>query len=157
MFLKLAFLFVAVPCVELYLLIEIGQVVGAPGTVALILITGMVGAALARREGLRAMSRIRETLMAGGLPGAEIVDAFLVLAAGLLLITPGVVTDAVGFALLIPPARRLARKGLIRYFRSHFRVVQTPGGFHAAPSEAGDARQPSHDAIEVDAERLDPD
>jgi UPF0716 protein FxsA len=125
MFFYLLLLFIAVPCVEIYLLVRVGQVIGAAGTVALILLTGLLGAALARHEGIRALHRIRAALAQGILPTQEVLDGFLILAAGLVLITPGLITDALGFLLLAPPARALIRNLLVRFFRARFHIVMT--------------------------------
>jgi len=99
-------LFTVVPVVELWLLIRIGSALGAFPTVALVIITGLVGAALARREGLRVMRQWQQTLAQGQLPQEGLTGAALVALGGVLLVAPGVITDAVGLLLLVPPTRR---------------------------------------------------
>ena len=105
MFVRLLLLFTLVPIVELALLIEIGQHLGVLPTVALVLITGALGAALARREGSQAFHRLRESIRLGSFPGEAILDGVLILVGGLLLLTPGVLTDVLGFSVLFPHTR----------------------------------------------------
>ena len=103
---RLLILFIAVPVVELVLLIEIGQRVGTIATVGLIIGTGIVGASLARQQGISTLARLRNDLEAGQLPAEPIVDGVLILLAAVVLITPGVLTDLVGFLCLVPACRR---------------------------------------------------
>jgi len=100
-------LFVGVPAIELWLLIEIGSIIGGATTILLIIVTGVAGASLARAQGLAVLARIRAETEAGRLPDRSVAEAGLILAAGLLLITPGVITDAVGLLCLVPITRRL--------------------------------------------------
>lgn len=93
------------PVVELTVLIQVGQYLGVPLTVALVLGTGAAGAILARSQGMQALARLRQAVSAGSFPGDEIFTGVLILAGGLLLLTPGFVTDTVGFAALIPGTR----------------------------------------------------
>ncbi|MEE9171811.1 MAG: FxsA family protein [candidate division NC10 bacterium] len=102
---RLLLLFTVVPLVELYLLIEVGSRLGAGTTVILIALTGGVGALLARMQGFRVVLQIRERLRGGQLPADELLSGGLVVAGGLLLVTPGLLTDAVGLALLLPFVR----------------------------------------------------
>lgn len=104
--LRLLLLFTTVPLVELALLLWIGARIGVLPTVVLILVTGVAGAALARHQGLAAWRRFQRALAEGRLPGREVVEGLLILVAGAVLLTPGVLTDAAGFLLLVPPARR---------------------------------------------------
>ncbi|MAQ15911.1 MAG: FxsA protein [Sandaracinus sp.] len=105
-------LFTAVPLVELYLLVWLGGLWGFWPTVALVLFTGLVGATLAKLEGLRVLGQWREALAEGRVPEAGVLDGLLVLVGGIFLVTPGVITDFLGFTLLIPPTRRLVAKVL---------------------------------------------
>ncbi|MCH2170768.1 FxsA family protein [Myxococcota bacterium] len=102
---RLVALFVLVPMLELALLIEVGRIVGTLGTLALIFCTGIGGATLARRQGLRTLGQIQRDLQGGRLPGDALIDGALILLAGALLVTPGVLTDLFGFACLIPGTR----------------------------------------------------
>lgn len=99
-------LFVVVPLIELYFLLFIGSQIGFWPTVGIVLVTGVVGAALAKREGLRVWHSYREALAQGRLPDEGIVGGLLVLLGGALLVTPGMLTDVVGFLLLLPQTRR---------------------------------------------------
>ena len=107
---KLTLLFIVVPLIELFLLIELGQRIGVAATLALIVCTGVLGAWLARRQGLGVIARVREELAAGKLPTAAALDGVLVLVASAVLMTPGVLTDAFGFFSLTPPGRRASAR-----------------------------------------------
>lgn len=104
---KLLLLFTIVPLVELYLLLLLGQSMGLWPTVALVLVTGVLGAALGKREGLRVWRSWQQALAQGRIPEEGILGGVLVLIGGVLLVTPGVLTDVTGLLLLIPPTRRL--------------------------------------------------
>ena len=106
MLLRLFLLFTIVPVVELALLIQIGGLLGLGPTLLLVMGTGFAGAWLARREGLRGWLAVRDELQGGQLPGESLVHALLILVAGIVLITPGVITDVAGILLLVPPVRR---------------------------------------------------
>lgn len=106
-------LFVVGPILELVVIIQVGQAIGAWLTVGLLVALSLVGAALVRREGLRAWWRFNESLQAGRVPTTEVADGALVLLGGALLVTPGFLTDALGLALLVPPSRALIR-GVLR-------------------------------------------
>ena len=111
MFARLALLFVIVPLVELALLIQVGQFIGLGPTILLVLATGIGGAALARREGLRTVAAIQGELSQGRLPGQALLDGAAILFGGALLLTPGVLTDFVGLSFLLPGTRRwMARR-----------------------------------------------
>jgi UPF0716 protein FxsA len=104
---KLLLLFTVIPVVELYLLIAIGQWVGAGPTIAIVLVTGFVGAWLAKREGARVLRNWQESMARGEIPKEGVISSVLVLLGGVLLVTPGVVSDVVGLGLLLPWTRRL--------------------------------------------------
>ena len=112
MLLKLFLAFTLIPLVEIYLLIKLGQNFGAITSILLVIFTGILGAYLARMEGLRTLFRIQETMREGRMPGEELLDALLIAIAGLVLITPGFITDVVGFLLLFPFTRMLAKNWL---------------------------------------------
>ena len=103
---RLALLFVGVPLLELFILIQMGRLVGLLPTVALVVITGVAGAALARLEGLRTLWSIRGDVARGRLPGNALFDGLAILVGGALLLTPGILTDVLGFSFLLPPTRR---------------------------------------------------
>jgi UPF0716 protein FxsA len=116
--------FVVVPLLELALLIKIGAVIGVLNTIALLLVMSVVGAWLMKREGLGVLRRLRASLAAGRMPGNEVLDGFLVLLGGALMLTPGFLSDVAGMALLLPPSRRAVRRLLARRFRG--RLVRYP-------------------------------
>lgn len=105
-------LFLVVPVLEIYVIVQVGQEIGVLPTVALLVLESLLGAWLVRREGRRAWEALRSAVGTGRLPSGELVDAALVLVGGTLLLTPGFVTDVVGFALILPLTRPLARKAL---------------------------------------------
>ena len=110
MFPLLAFIFLVVPIVEIYLLIQVGQVIGAGWTVLLVVLTAVIGVALLKQQGLSTLNRAQQKLNENELPAHEILEGMGLLVAGALLLTPGFFTDAVGFLLLFPPTRmRLVR------------------------------------------------
>jgi UPF0716 protein FxsA len=102
---RLFALFVIVPLVELVLLIRLGQWLGVLATVALVVVTGAIGAALARREGLRTVRQIQADMKGGRFPAGRLLDGVLILLAGGLLLTPGILTDIIGFACIVPASR----------------------------------------------------
>lgn len=98
--------FVAAPLIELYLLIEVGSVIGALPTIALSVLTALLGGALVRLQGFRVLFRAQASLEKREVPAFELLEGALLLLVGLALLLPGFVTDAIGFVLLIPPLRR---------------------------------------------------
>jgi UPF0716 protein FxsA len=104
--------FLVVPIVEIYVIIQVGQVIGPLPTVALLILESLLGAWIVKREGRRAWAALRTAATSGRLPGRELADAALVLVGGTLLLTPGFVTDVVGFFFVLPPTRPLARRVL---------------------------------------------
>ena len=114
MLLKLFLAFTIIPIIEIYLLIEIGSVFGALTAVTLVILTGFLGAFLARMQGLQTLYRIQESLREGRMPSGELLDALLIIIAGLVLLTPGFLTDSAGFLLLIPATRNAIKNWLRR-------------------------------------------
>ena len=107
-------LFTVLPALELVVLIKVGGVIGAWNTVLIILLTGILGAYLARLQGFIVLRRIQDQLARGRLPDAELLDGLMILIGGIVLLTPGFITDIFGFVLLIPWTRNLI-KGMIRH------------------------------------------
>ncbi len=126
---RLLLLFVSVPVIELVLLIEIGQRVGTLATIGLIIGTGVVGASLARHQGLATLGRVRADLDKGRLPTESLVDGVLILVAAAVLLTPGVLTDVFGLLCLIPAWRRLLKRRFERAVRAGSVNVASFGGF----------------------------
>ncbi len=116
-------LFLAIPLVEIYLLIKVGGIIGAFPTVFMVVFTAVLGAWLLRIQGFATMNRVRHTLAQGGIPAIEMLEGAVLLVAGALLLTPGFFTDAIGFLCLIPSLRR----ALIRWMMGRF--MMPPGGF----------------------------
>lgn len=116
-FTRLGCLFIVVPLVELALLVQVGRWVGVLPTVALVAVTGLLGIILVRREGTRTLRRIEAELQAGRLPHGALMDGAALLVAGAFLMTPGVLTDILAFALLIPGTRRLIRERTLARMR----------------------------------------
>ena len=119
MFLRLLVLFTLVPLAELYLLLQVGSALGVGLTILLVVGTGVVGAYLARLEGWRTLRQMQENLHNGIAPTGELIDGALILGAGLLLITPGIVTDTVGFSLLLPLTRSALKRAIRRRLEAH--------------------------------------
>lgn len=136
MFLRLLALFILVPIAELYLFLTLGNKIGLGPTLAIIILTGILGAALTKSQGARALQRFRQASAAGRLPAREVVDGLLILLAGAVLLTPGFLTDTVGFLLLVPPVRALVRGRLAEYLKGKIKIV-TPAGMQgpAAPPQ----------------------
>lgn len=107
-------LFIVVPIIEIYVIIQVGQLIGAVPTIVLLVVESLIGAWILKNEGRRAWLALRESVESGQLPGRELADGALVLIGGTLLLTPGFVTDIVGFFLVLPFTRPLARK-LVMY------------------------------------------
>jgi UPF0716 protein FxsA len=110
-------LFVLTPLVELAILIYLGTIIGALYTILIVVATGILGAFMARNQGLATLSRIRSNFEHGIIPSNELVHGALILAGGLLLLTPGVITDIVGFAVLVPQTRRLIGRWILSLIR----------------------------------------
>ena len=144
---KLLLLFTVVPLVELYLLLYLGRVLGFWSTVAIVFVTGVAGATLAKRQGARVLANWRESLASGTMPEEGVLGGVLVLVGGVLLVTPGVFTDLVGLSLLVPVTRalwaRAVRAWLERRIQQGDVTVMTMGsmsGFGVDPRAAGPRR-----------------
>lgn len=124
----LVVIFIVVPLIELWLLIQVGQVIGAAWTIVALLAVSVAGAWLLRREGTRAWSRFRTALASGRVPTDEVVEGALVLLGGALLLTPGFASDAVGLLLMIPPVRALVASTARRRLAARLMVTTIGGG-----------------------------
>ena len=116
MLLKLFLAFTIIPVLEIYLLIKLGSFLGALNTVIIVILTGIIGAYLAKLEGLHTMTKVREALNRGEMPAEEMLDALLILVAGIVLLTPGFLTDIAGLLILIPQTRLLFKRWLRKKF-----------------------------------------
>ena len=112
MLIKLILIFTIVPFIELLLLIELGSYIGTLNTVMVVVVTGVIGAFMARVAGVSVLFRIQENLRAGIFPKDELFDGILILIGGAFLLTPGLLTDAVGFLLLLPLGRGVIKRWL---------------------------------------------
>lgn len=117
----LGIIFIGIPIIELALLIRLGGWLGVFETILIVVITGLAGAVLARRQGFTALSRIRQNLEQGTPPGDEMLRGALILLAGFLLIFPGVLTDLAGLLLFVPPLRTRAANALKAFILSRVR------------------------------------
>ncbi|MGR3176493.1 MAG: FxsA family protein [Candidatus Anammoxibacter sp.] len=121
MFLKLFLAFTLIPVIEIYILIKIGSSIGAIYTIILVILTGFTGAYLARLQGIRTMLQVRDSIQHGVMPEREMIDAFLILVAGIVLLTPGFITDITGIILLVPFTRRRINRFLKQKFEQWIR------------------------------------
>jgi UPF0716 protein FxsA len=117
MLLRLVLLFVLTPLVELAILVYLGTIIGALHTILIVVATGVLGAVLARHQGLTVLSRIRSNIERGILPSNELFHGALILVGGLLLLTPGIITDILGFMVLVPQTRRIIGRWLLSVIR----------------------------------------
>lgn len=123
MLFRLLLCFTLIPMMELYILIKVGTVIGGFNTILLVLATGFAGAWLARTEGLNTMFKVKTSLDQGIMPAEELMDAVIILVAGIVLITPGLLTDIFGLMLLWPPTRNMFK----RFLRKKFDEMKSKG------------------------------
>lgn len=123
----LALLFLVVPIVELYIIVQVATGIGVLETLGLLILVSIAGAWLVRAQGLGVLRRVQAQLGQGRVPGKELIDGMLILFAGALMLTPGFLTDACGLVLLVPPTRAIARTVIIHRYRDRV-VVSGPGG-----------------------------
>jgi UPF0716 protein FxsA len=121
-------LFVGFPLLEVWLIMKLKTSMGWPLTLWLILMTGVIGGSLAHRQGFTTIQKMQFEMAHGRMPAATLVDGLFIFAAGLLLITPGMITDAIGFCLLIPTLRAFFRKRLVAQFKRQFRASNVMSG-----------------------------
>ncbi len=120
MFLRLLLAFTVVPLLELYLLMVMGRYLGLPATIALVVVTGFLGAALAKSQGMRTWARVRREMQDGQVPTEALLDGLLIFIAGAVLLTPGLLTDLLGFFLLAPAGRRAVGEAVASRMRRRF-------------------------------------
>lgn len=146
-FLRLLLLFTIVPLIELWLLLAISEYTGPALTILLVIGTGIAGAALARRQGWQTWSRIQSQLAKGQPPTGSLLDGMMILIAGALLVTPGVLTDLVGFALLVPAIRGVLRQRLGQWIKTRATVQ-----YHSMQSHTANGGPHRQDASIIEAE-----
>ncbi|UCF48845.1 MAG: FxsA family protein [Myxococcales bacterium] len=149
---RLFLLFTVVPLVELYLLIAIGRALGPMPTIGLVLLTGALGAWFARLEGARVIRRWQEAMARQQLPKDGVIDGFLIFVGGLMLITPGILTDIAGLSMVVPPTRRVIA-GLVRaWFERQIaagRVQVYAPGYNGGPGGPGGVIDVEGEVVEV--------
>jgi UPF0716 protein FxsA len=145
----LLLLFLIVPLVEIYLVIQVGASIGVWETIALLILISVVGAWLVRREGLGVLARVQQQVAAGQMPTNELVDGMLILFAGALMLTPGFLTDGVGVLCLLPPTRAVIRRVLVSRFRGRVSVVGTAASGVGYAAGYRSRRQQDSDVFDV--------
>jgi UPF0716 protein FxsA len=151
----LVVLFIVVPIVELYVIIQVGQAIGVVPTLILLLADALLGSLLLRQQGRGAWRRFNAALAERRFPGTEVADGLMIAIGGTLLLTPGFITDIFGLLLLIPPTRAIFRGFLRRYAGRRFIVMGMPGG-GARPGPPPSNRGQEYD-FDGSAEEIDED
>jgi UPF0716 protein FxsA len=119
-------LFLLVPIVEVFLLIQVGGIIGAPWTILLVVLTAVIGVRLLKIQGVSTLARAQNKMQTGQMPAQEMLEGMGLVVAGAFLLTPGFFTDTVGFLLLFPPTRAWLVSKIARSFMSSGRFVRTP-------------------------------
>lgn len=159
MFPILLLLFIFVPIIEIGLFIQVGGILGLWPTIALVLLTSFVGASLVRSQGLQTLLSVQNRLQQGELPAQQIFEGVMLAVAGVLLLTPGFMTDTLGMLVLLPAPRAIIAK----YLMSKMVVKGMASGFHSSPYEHDPFHHDSHrsseqgDTFEGEFERKDND
>jgi UPF0716 protein FxsA len=130
--------FIVVPILEIYVIIQVGQVIGAWWTILLLIADSIFGSWLVRREGRRAWQALTTTLQSGQMPSTQLADGALVLVGGTLMISPGFVTDVFGILLILPFTRPLARRLLARFVTRRLLDARRPGSGPEGPIVRGE-------------------
>jgi UPF0716 protein FxsA len=157
--LLLLLVFIVVPIAELYVIIQVGELIGVLPTLLLLLLDAILGSWLLKHEGRSAWRRFNQALAERRMPGKEVADGFLVILGSALLIAPGFITDIFGILLLIPPTRAVARRLLRRWTVGRVAVAGFPGGATVGGFGEGPGRGPGESAnrsydYDVDAEEV---
>lgn len=155
MFFKLLLIFIAVPLIELYFLLEIGQIIGIFTTIMIIVFTGALGVSIARKQGYQVVNNIRASLNAGRMPTDDLVSALLILIGGVTLLTPGFLTDITGFLLILPGSRdliaKIVKRRFIKYVKENKVEVHTARTTYSQDQK----RYDKDDYIDVEAEEVE--
>jgi UPF0716 protein FxsA len=135
--------FLVVPIVEIYVMLQVADVIGVPETILLLIAMSFLGAWLAKLAGLGVLNRLQRTVRAGKVPSAELVDGALVLFAAALMIAPGFLSDCLAILLLLPPSRAVVRRVVLRHIRARggllFQAINTtPSGGRPGASDVWD-------------------
>ena len=149
MLLKLLAAFILIPLVELMLLMKMAELTSILHTITLVIVTGVIGSYLARREGLMTLHRFQLAMSEGRMPSREIQDGLMIVFAAALLLTPGLLTDLVGFTLLIPAGRELIRRTVLKRYIGNFNVQVASQGFGQPTADTRRSIDPN--TIDVEA------
>lgn len=148
---KLFLLFAIMPIIEIAVLIEVGEQIGGWNTVGLVILSAMVGAYLVRQQGMMTAFQARQKMQLGQLPGQEMVEGLMLVVAGVLLVTPGFVTDIFGLALTLPMIRPAIARAVLKRMQVHV-VNQAQGGFSAHYHYQQRGQRQDNDVFEGDYE-----
>jgi len=119
-------LFITIPLVEIAILINIGKIIGAGYTIALVIGTAFLGVSLLRIQGISTLAKVQANIKKGQLPATELIEGLILLISGALLLTPGFFTDTLGFLMLVPILRqRLAETFFVNFMKNHINIRQT--------------------------------
>ena len=151
---KLFLLFAILPIVEIAILINVGEQIGGWYTVAIVILTAFAGARLVRQQGLSTLMQAQQKMQAGTMPGQEMAEGLLLVIAGVLLVTPGFITDGIGFLLSLPMTRPLIAKGLVKHLSINMLNASFDGNF-AQHHQPHHSTGQSEDIIEGEFERKD--
>src|SRR5688572_18378430 len=124
MFVVLAVVFLVVPIVEIYVMLQVSGAIGVPETILLLIVVSVLGAWLAKMAGVGVLYRLQRTVRSGKIPSGELVDGALVLFAAALMLTPGFITDCLAVLLLLPPSRAVVRGVVLRRIRARGGLFQ---------------------------------
>lgn len=156
MFAKLLLLFILVPVAELAIFITLGEKIGLPATLGIIILTAFIGAYLTKSQGLKALNNYQQALAQGKLPHEEVMDGLMILIAGAVLLTPGFLTDAIGFSLLIPPFRKVVKAIIKDRLKGRVEVVsQNVNAAQAFTQQGQPGSSGGPQVINVEAEVVD--
>lgn len=152
---KLFLLFALMPIIEIALLLQVGEIIGGWNTVAIVILTAFLGATLVRQQGLQTFQNAQNKMQNGQLPSQEVAEGLLLLVAGVLLVTPGFVTDGIGFLFILPISRPILARWLVNNFFSKIKVQSQ--FTYTQHSQFNDANHPfsRDDTIEGEFSRTD--
>lgn len=145
MFTRLFLLFAILPIVEIALLVNVGGYIGGWNTIALVILTAFIGAYLVRQQGISTLTQAQHKMQTGQMPGQEMAEGLLLVVAGVLLVTPGFITDGVGFLFSLPVTRPMIASWLVKHFAANIVMGQNPQqGFYQYQQSS---RRPQQDDI----------
>lgn len=153
-------LFLVIPIIEIFFLIKVGEVIGAFPTIILVVLTAVIGAGLLRQQGLSTLARFQQNLSTGKIPAQEMVEGILLAVGGALLMTPGFVSDTMGFLCLLPFSRKLIAAGIIKRSSAKFAAGipgvggGSAGGFYRGSSPESDSDVYEGEFTEVEGDPI---